>query len=78
MVTSRNFSHVRKDDMPIEQELSEAASDMEAVRCTLNDSSVRRYGLQAEIVTWALYAMRENPNLTVHEALSAAYWEWVK
>jgi len=34
--------------------------------------------LEVEVVTWALKYMKENPNLTIDEAITMSYSEWVK
>jgi hypothetical protein len=34
--------------------------------------------LEVEVVTWALKYMKENPNLTIDEAITMGYYEWVK
>ena len=36
------------------------------------------YNLQAEVVTWALKAMQEDPELQPYEAMASGYQEWVK
>ena len=40
----------------------------------LNDA--HNYDLEAEVILWALKAMKENPNLTIIEALEAGCNEW--
>lgn len=34
--------------------------------------------LEVEVVTWALKYMKENPSLTIDEAITMGYYEWVK
>jgi len=34
--------------------------------------------LETEIVTYALQHMKDNPNLTIGEAITMAYFEWAK
>ena len=36
------------------------------------------HNLQAEVVTWALKAMQEDPTLEPYEAFGYGYQEWVK
>lgn len=36
------------------------------------------YGLEAEVVTFALKYMKEDPQLSIVEAIKYAYEEWVK
>lgn len=43
---------------------------------TLN--SANKYGLVTEVVVFALKYMKENPNLSIVEAVDAGYYEWVK
>lgn len=49
---------------------------MRAVEDYLVSSS--HYKLDVETVTWALMAMRANPQLTVSQAMAIGYYEWVK
>lgn len=36
------------------------------------------YGLEAEVVAFALKCMKENPQLSIVEAIIEGYEEWVK
>lgn len=36
------------------------------------------YGLEAEVVTFALKSMKENPQLSIVEAMIVGYEEWIK
>jgi len=36
------------------------------------------HNLEAEVVVFALKAMKNNPSLTIEEAIDAGYEEWVK
>lgn len=36
------------------------------------------YGLQTEVVTWALQAMKMDPSLSLPDAMAQGYYEWVK
>jgi len=38
----------------------------------------KEYGLQVEVMTWALKYMKENSNLTITEAITMGYFEWIK
>jgi hypothetical protein len=49
---------------------------MDAVAIALNDA--KQVGLDTEVVTWALMYMKNNPNLTISEAITMGYFEWVK
>lgn len=35
-------------------------------------------GLEVEVVVFALKAMKENPSLTIEEAILVGYDEWIK
>ena len=35
------------------------------------------YGLQSEVVTWALQNMKENPDLSIGDAMEISYSEWI-
>jgi len=50
--------------------------DMQLVQSLLDEASL--YGLQAESISWALKAMKENPTLTVVEAMEIGYSEYIK
>ena len=49
---------------------------MELIREVLDKAT--EYNLQAEVVTWALKAMQEDPELQPYEAIVVGYQEWVK
>jgi len=36
------------------------------------------YGLEAEVVTFALKSIKENPQLSIVEAIVMGYEEWIK
>jgi hypothetical protein len=55
---------------------NEDSNNMDAINNALNGA--REYGLEVEVVYWALKAMKEDPSLTIEEAIEAGYWEWVK
>ena len=50
--------------------------DIEAVATCLQAS--KEEGLQAEVILFALYAMKSTPENTVFEALDAGMMEWIK
>ena len=52
------------------------SADMDAVSEGLQIAS--NYRLEVEVITFALYAMRNNPNITIEEAMIAGVEEWVK
>jgi hypothetical protein len=51
-------------------------SEMDAVATALEQS--REEGLEVEVVTWALRYMKNDPSLTISEAITMGYYEWVK
>ena len=50
--------------------------DMQLVQSILDEAAL--YGLQTESIYWALKAMKENPTLTVVEAMEIGYIEYIK
>jgi len=50
--------------------------EMDTVSIAL--ANAYQMSLEVEIMTCALKHMKENPNLTVDEAITMAYSEWVK
>jgi hypothetical protein len=50
--------------------------EMDAVEIALQRS--REEGLDVEVVTWALRHMKKNPSLTISEAITMGFYEWVK
>lgn len=54
----------------------DSATDLDIVYTFLKDAE--KYGLTSEVVLYALYYMRENPNALVDEAMNYGYWEWCK
>jgi predicted translin family RNA/ssDNA-binding protein len=49
---------------------------MELIREVLEKA--REFNLEPEVVTWALKAMQEDPELEPYEAIVDGYKEWVK
>ena len=35
------------------------------------------HGMGVEVVTWALRYMKDNPSLTVSQAITMGYYEWI-
>ena len=54
----------------------DSATDLDIVYTFIRDAE--KYGLTTEVVLYALYYMRENPNSHIDEAMSYGYWEWCK
>ena len=50
--------------------------EFEAVKNAIKGAS--EYGLEVEVIVFALKYMKENPRLTVKEAISLGYEDWVK
>ena len=59
-----------------ENDTETLVSEMDAVEIALERS--REEGLDVEVVTWALRYMKENPSLTISEAITMGYYEWMK
>jgi hypothetical protein len=51
-------------------------NEIDAVSIAL--ANAYQMSLEVEVVTWALKYMKENPNLTIDEAITMGYYEWVK
>lgn len=47
---------------------------MDAVAIAL--SHAKEDGLEVEVVTWALIYMKENPSLSIAEAITMGFYEW--
>lgn len=69
------FKWFKKQDKD-ENNTEMLVSEMDAVAIALEQS--REEGLEVEVVTWALRYMKENPSLTISEAITMGYYEWVK
>ena len=41
-------------------------------------NQAKEFNLEAEVVVWALKYMKENPRLTINEAITLGYNEWIK
>jgi hypothetical protein len=50
--------------------------EMDTVSMALSNAT--HLNLEVEIVTYAIQNMKDNPNLTVGEAITMAYFEWAK
>lgn len=50
--------------------------DIETIRKVLDSAQI--YGLQVEIVYSALLAIKERPDLSIQDAISFGYYEWIK
>ena len=61
---------------PDENDTYSLVSEMDAVATVLEHSCEE--GLEVEVVTWALRYMKNDPTLTISEAITMGYYEWVK
>jgi hypothetical protein len=50
--------------------------EMDTVSMALTNAT--HLNLEVEIVTYAIQNMKDNPNLTIGEAITMAYFEWAK
>tara|TARA_R110000868_G_scaffold92791_3_gene257372 strand:+ start:4680 stop:4850 length:171 start_codon:yes stop_codon:yes gene_type:complete len=56
--------------------MSTIIEDMSYLDSLLDEAA--EYGLVTEVVTFGLMAMKNNPKLTIAEAVQIGYDEWVK
>lgn len=56
--------------------MEEILKEFRAVKLTLAEAIDA--GLEVEVVLFALRAIKENPSLTIEEAILAGYDEWIK
>ena len=52
------------------------ADDLEYVESLLNEAD--EYGLTAEIVVAAMEEVRNNPSISIKEAITSGFVEWIK
>lgn len=50
--------------------------EMDTVSMALTNAS--HLNIEVEVITYALQNMKDNPNLTIGEAITMAYFEWAK
>lgn len=62
---------IEKPAEPDKHEI-EFASILKAIK------DVKKYQMVCEIIWSALYAMKENPSLTIPQAMDIGYNEWIK
>jgi hypothetical protein len=62
----------------VDQELPEnyIAKEMEIISDLLEEA--RKEGMEVEVVTWALYDMKNNSSLSPSQAISCGFNEWIK
>jgi len=73
------FTNGRKQQymgLPIPPTYNGPLNEMDTVSIAL--ANAYQMSLEVEVVTWALKYMKENPNLTIDEAITMGYSEWVK
>lgn len=56
--------------------MGKSLNEWEAIDHALKGAS--EFDLQVEVVWYALKAMKENPRLTIEEAMDIGFNEWVK
>lgn len=56
--------------------MDETLKEFKAAERALSKAS--EYGLEIEVFVFALKYMKENPSLTIEEAIAAGYEEWIK
>ena len=49
---------------------------MSLIRSFLKDA--RDYGLETEVVMWAIKSMKEDPSISISQAMARGFYEWVK
>lgn len=59
-----------------EQLTSNSAAELEAIAACLKESE--RYELQIEVIWSALGAMRDDPKISIEEAINRGLDEWIK
>lgn len=60
----------------MQSEVDSVDSDLSVVQFAVDEAG--EWGLQAEVVYFALRAMRDNPTLSIGEAITIGLNEWVK
>jgi len=55
---------------------SEIIEELQTVNNLLLKAS--EHGMQSEVVTWALQNMKENPTLSIGDAMEIGYSEWIR
>lgn len=56
--------------------MGKSLNEFEAIQSALKGAS--EFNLEVEVVWYALKAMKENPLLTIEEAIAVGFEEWVK
>jgi hypothetical protein len=60
----------------VAQRTNNPSDEIEDVYKALDRAS--ESGLEAEVILWALYHMRENPNASIADCLNDGLREWIK
>jgi len=58
------------------QKVNAAVDDLLALTAALEIA--RDYSLEDECILWAMYAIKDNPSLSVKEAFDISLGEWIK
>lgn len=56
--------------------MGKSLDEFEAIQTALKGAS--EFNLEVEVVWYALKAMKENPRLSIEEAIKIGFEEWVK
>jgi len=56
--------------------MGKSLNEFEAIQIALKGAS--EFNLEVEVIWYALKYMKENPLLTIEEAINLSYNEWVK
>lgn len=59
-----------------ENDTSSLVSDMDSIATVLERA--HKQHVEVEVVTWALRYMKNDPTLTISEAITMGYYEWVR
>lgn len=51
-------------------------TELDIVYSFLKDA--KQYGLEAEVILWALKYMKKHPEAKTEEAMAYGYYEWIK
>lgn len=56
--------------------MRDISTELDIIYSILKDA--RQYGLEAEVVLFALKYLQKNPNESIENAMSYGFYEWVK
>ena len=73
---TNGYKYSSKCESLIDKQHLTCMEELNTVKNALDQS--RECGLDTEVVVWALKCMKEDPTLTVSEAIELGFWEWAK